>query len=878
MKLSEITAKYLKGQKKHTIMTITAVVVSVAFLTVLLCALSVYRASALASAQQNGTYHVVFNSLTKDQYVSIKNMDIFAKTQNYSVSSFTSRTDIDFGQMAKEYAHIEYLIRDVQMVDDVFLRLGSDVDMLPEGMRTCTEGRLPEKDGEIALAYDTAYMWGNPAVGDTVTATVVSCSALRDDTDNNAYKGLGVPRALGEGFTIESVTPVTFTVVGYTNEYNIVPYSDKQLKTYSSQFEQLIARYSDSVSDLYWGMDRAFRDAGIEIDDFDYGMNDQLLDAESRGVDAKFNTAKFFAVMYLFIIFIMFCARLVIDDSFEISAKERIKQFGLLKAVGASKKQIFRMLVTEAVYLAVPGIILGVAAGIGIAFVIFTVVRGTIAGSGTVLSHMVFVIQPYVYVSAVVMGLLWVIISAVATGMRSIRSTPVEALTAAGRSDQVHVPRRSAGTFRHGFISTYSSLSVRRNTKRFIITIVSMVMSIVLFAGFSYGMKLMKENTVNEYDVIREPYDYTVNYYTYDVSEVAGRVQDMKASGFNEVQIYSRFLVFADRAALGVDSTFEGESGLISISPVNRETFEKYIKAGISFDELDSSGKVLLCADMYDENYKYTGKAYTSAPAEIKAPFLYSQRMDIGEEDNTFGIAGLYTTENRMYQTQSLVIGAVVSDNTYMKMLEQFGKDDYTYTETDTNGNPFDMYYFKLLARSDDHDTAKKYLDRHYYGNYDDNATGRRDALALLSVVSIAGYFVVAIISIIAVINIVNIISANVLNRTSELAMLRACGMSDKQVNRLLFTESTIYAGLSGLISLGIIELTIFLIQVPFKARFHDLDFTDLNFTLSYTAPLVYLVIAVIAAFIIAAVASYIAAARTLRSSIVENLRSMEQV
>ena len=152
MKLSEITAKYLKGQKKHTIMTITAVVVSVAFLTVLLCALSVYRASALASAQQNGTYHVVFNSLTKDQYVSIKNMDIFAKTQNYSVSSFTSRTDIDFGQMAKEYAHIEYLIRDVQMVDDVFLRLGSDVDMLPEGMRTCTEGRLPEKDGEIALA------------------------------------------------------------------------------------------------------------------------------------------------------------------------------------------------------------------------------------------------------------------------------------------------------------------------------------------------------------------------------------------------------------------------------------------------------------------------------------------------------------------------------------------------------------------------------------------------------------------------------------------------------------------------------------------------------------------------------------------------------
>ena len=82
MKLSEITAKYLKGQKKHTIMTVTAVIVSVAFLTVLLSALSVYRASALASARENGTYHVIFNGLTKDQYVSLRSMDIFEKTHH----------------------------------------------------------------------------------------------------------------------------------------------------------------------------------------------------------------------------------------------------------------------------------------------------------------------------------------------------------------------------------------------------------------------------------------------------------------------------------------------------------------------------------------------------------------------------------------------------------------------------------------------------------------------------------------------------------------------------------------------------------------------------------------------------------------------------
>ncbi|MBQ5316209.1 MAG: ABC transporter permease [Oscillospiraceae bacterium] len=878
MKLSEITAKYLKGQKKHTIMTVTAVIVSVAFLTVLLSALSVYRASALASAREKGTYHVIFNGLTKDEYVSIKNMDLFEKTQNYGVSSFTSRTDLDFGQMEKENAHTEYLVLSSHLVEDLFLRTDGDMDLLPKNMYMCSEGRMPEKDGEIAISYDSAYMWGYPAVGDTVDAMIVSCSAKKDSTDNTPFMNMDVPLVLAETFQLEEVKNISFTVVGYTDEYNVVSYNDTQLKTYSSQFEQMVARYKPSVKDIYWGMDHAFRDVGLEIDDFEYSLNSELLDAEGLGVDAKFNTAIFFAVMYLFIIFIMFCARLVIDDSFEISAKERIKQFGLLKAVGASKKQIFKMLVIEAVYLAVPGIIVGVLVGTGLSFAIFSVIKAVVSSSDTVLSNMVFSVKPYVYISAIVMGLLWVIISAVATGMRSIRSTPVETLTAAGRAEQVNVPRRSAGTFKHGFIRTYSSLSVRRNTKRFIITIVSMVMSIVLFTGFSYGIRLMKENTENEYTVLREPYDYSVNYYTFEPSEVFDAADKMTANGFDDVQMYSRFLMLVYNADLGADSTYTPESALMNIMPVNRQTFEKYIKTDISFDEFESSGKLLLCADHYNENYVYDFRMYSSAPESIKGKMFFSTDMHIDEDDTELPVLGLYSTDNRLYRTRNTMPAAIVSDSTYMSMLGTIGRDDYTNVNTDINGEPADLYYFKLVANSADANAAKKYLDRNFYNLYENNSASRADAEALIKVVTIAGYFVVMIISLIAVINIVNIISANVLNRSAELAMLRACGMSDGQLHRLLFSESTIYAGISGLISLVLVELTVFVVQIPFKTGFHDLDFDDLNFSFSYTTPLIYLVIAVAAAFLIAAAASYIAAGRTLRSSIVENIRSMEQV
>ena len=71
----------------------------------------------------------------------------------------------------------------------------------------------------------------------------------------------------------------------------------------------------------------------------------------------------------------MFCIRMVIDNSFELASKERIKQFGLLKAVGASKKQVFSLVMWEAFYLAVPGVILGILAGLGSSAAIFSAVK-----------------------------------------------------------------------------------------------------------------------------------------------------------------------------------------------------------------------------------------------------------------------------------------------------------------------------------------------------------------------------------------------------------------------------------------------------------------------------------------------------------------------
>ncbi|MGN1105751.1 MAG: ABC transporter permease, partial [Huintestinicola sp.] len=517
MKLREISLRYLRGQKKHTIMTIIAIITATAFMTVMLAAVSVWRAASLNICREtNGTYHVIFNGLDKDQLVSVRSMDIFEETQIYSVSSYTSSTDVDYGQMKSEDARIEYLVLDGKPVDDVFLRFkAGELTMLPHSMNSVFEGRLPEKDGEIVLSAQSMNMWGYPELGDTVTACLVTCKAKTDSPQSFE----NVPAYLSEAFDIEAVSEISFTVVGFSEGSNIVDYSDTRLRSYSYLTDNLVARFSDKTNDLYWDMDNAFRNAGYEIDDFSYGMNQELLDLEGKGVTAKFSQAVFFALVYLVVIFLMFCVRMVIDNSFELSSKERIKQFGLLKAVGASGKQVFAMVIWEAVFLAVPGVIMGILLGTGCAAGLFGIVKNLpyLTDSGTAFNMrdmLVFELKPYVFISSAVIGILWVVVSAVSTGMRSIKSSPVEAMNSAGRNEKIRIPKHPSGLEKgRGFIGAYSSLSIKRNKKRYIITMVSMVMSIVLFTNFSYGAELANDNITREFEDNRTPSDFTVQTY-----------------------------------------------------------------------------------------------------------------------------------------------------------------------------------------------------------------------------------------------------------------------------------------------------------------------------------------------------------------------------
>lgn len=884
MKLSQITLRYLKGQKKHTVMTIIAVTLSVAFMTVILAGVSVYRRAALnITRETGGTYHVVFNGLNKQELLQITNMDIFEKTQVYSISSYTSSTEIDFGQMENQGAKMYYLLVNDMPSEDSFLRLKNDeTDLLPPSMRKVTQGRLPEKDGEIVISSASAEQWGFPEIGDTVTAELITCGVKTGTVE----APVGTPFILAETFDVEDISQIEFTVVGYSDEVNIVDYSDTRLKSYSYLSDNLIARFSDSANDYYWDMHHAFMDVGMEIDDFEYGMNQELLDLEGRGVDAKFSQALFFGVVYLFLLFLMFCVRMVIDNSFEISSKERIKQFGLLKAVGASKRQVFSLVMWEALYLALPGVAAGLVLGTLCAGGVFNAVKGLsylndVSLDYDLTSMLEFAPEPYVYISSAVIGVLFVVVSAVSTGMRSIKASPVEAMNAAGKKEKIKPQRFYRGIDKgSSFIGAYSALSIKRNKKRYVITMVSMVMSIVLFTSFSYVMEIAAGNLEREYEENRQPYDYTGVHTALTPDDVMNTAENMRQSGyFDQVQYDSVITVFVSTEDITVTDSEADENLSIYIHPVNRDTYEKHITAdgGISFDEFSKSEKMMICRNMYIPSGEEVSAYIESVPETMTVLPYNAETFDIFDEIQ-IDTAQLYNTDCRTYMSTDGDVCAVISEDSYLKLLERSHGDIYTYPIDTGDGSIYSVYRREINANaaSGMEDMAENYMKMHFYDNFTDNRSDMALSYALLRAIKVLGYFVTGIIAVIAIVNIVNIISSNVLGRTSELAMLRACGMSDKQLKSLILRESMIYAGLASFSALLVVELAVTVVQIPFITHFHDLSFDDLGFTFSYTAPLKYIIPAAAAAFLTAAAASFAPAGRIIRSPIVENIRNTE--
>ncbi|WP_419933131.1 ABC transporter permease [Candidatus Poriferisodalis sp.] len=156
----------------------------------------------------------------------------------------------------------------------------------------------------------------------------------------------------------------------------------------------------------------------------DYEVITQEIAAEEQTEQFQSVLNIFTSILLVFAFIAVFVSAFIINNTFQIVLTQRVREIGLWRAIGVTPKQVSRSIVVES---AVVGL-LSTAIGIAVGMAVSVLMRAIIRASGFGLPSGPLVLRPRTVVLAVVIGLGVTMVASIVPAMRARRITPIAAL------------------------------------------------------------------------------------------------------------------------------------------------------------------------------------------------------------------------------------------------------------------------------------------------------------------------------------------------------------------------------------------------------------------------------------------------------------------
>jgi putative ABC transport system permease protein len=162
-------------------------------------------------------------------------------------------------------------------------------------------------------------------------------------------------------------------------------------------------------------------------------------DAAQQSADIKDGFGFLTTLLLVFAGISVFVGAFLIFNTFSITVAQRTREFGMLRTLGASARQVMASVVVEALVLGLIASAIGIAAGLGFVQLIiglFKAMGFSLPQSGTVITTEAIVIP-------VIVGMVSTLASSVVPAIRATRVTPLEALSETREEDAKTSRRRT---------------------------------------------------------------------------------------------------------------------------------------------------------------------------------------------------------------------------------------------------------------------------------------------------------------------------------------------------------------------------------------------------------------------------------------------------
>ncbi|RNE49716.1 ABC transporter permease [Corynebacterium alimapuense] len=259
---------------------------------------------------------------------------------------------------------------------------------------TMTDGQAPVGDDQLVINSAAAESFGI-SVGDSLL--------LVDPADRHEMTVSGIyDMELDQSSTISALVELET----YQDRYSSIDMNSQVL---------LSAAEGASDTDLVVHLEETYQDIEVET-------GEQLAESISEEITQALSFINYFLVAFGLVALLV--GTFLIANTFAMIVAQRTKEFALLRALGAARKQITRSVVLEAAIIGVIGSMLGVIAGVGLV----AAINAFMSSRGMPLSDSGLGLSTTAVVVPIVLGTVVTVLSAWMPARRAGEILPVEAM------------------------------------------------------------------------------------------------------------------------------------------------------------------------------------------------------------------------------------------------------------------------------------------------------------------------------------------------------------------------------------------------------------------------------------------------------------------
>lgn len=428
----QLSSRYLKGNIKRTILTLVGIVLSVALISTIGLFMKGSQLSQIENIKKLNGFSFQVGISNYDEAILNK---IRYNPQIASYGLMSQGKTIPLGDVSVQ----------MNFADQRAL------EFLPYSL---LDGQLPANEHEAAVDS-----WTLPYI----------------------HKNL----KLGDSFQMEGET------------YKLVGLLDNREFTQKSKVGRLLTYKRDFASGegmilIEINQKANFNEVLDEIKSFT-GTEKLVINEELIRVLKPQSNRSILAVLVIVISIVVVATVVVIYNAFQISVVERMKQFGLLRSIGATRKQIRHIVMREAVvlaFIAIPiGIVCSILALAALQFIFFLVLETSARESFFHIDWQIILISSLITLTSV-------LASSYYPAFFAGRISPLLAISSrlSIRKESIKKQKNTVLKKPVSFPLSLALKNVKRNKNRYTITILSIIISSVLFITFSSLMNIAFES------------------------------------------------------------------------------------------------------------------------------------------------------------------------------------------------------------------------------------------------------------------------------------------------------------------------------------------------------------------------------------------------